>query len=188
MLSAQWQTMAAVGAVVGLLAFAGIPIATAPIVQQGSPNTVATVIQTFWVNVTITPFGTPTTYVFSPSVLIVPWNTKVVVGITNYDTRTGDLPSPANAIVMGTVGGVEHVTVGTSEFTTNLLPVKGVSHTFTINVASVHLNAPIPPAIGTTPSKVVFTVIFPQPAVYAWNCVVLYPMPTHLMRGVVFVR
>jgi hypothetical protein len=188
MLNTQWHSLAALGAVVGVLVFGGIPLATAPVASQGAPNTVSTVIQVYWVNLSISAMGSPPSYVYLPGAAIAPAHTKVIITITNNDPRVGVLAHPSDAVVSGTVGGIEHIHIGSGDIVTSSLPIKGVSHTFTTQFGAFYVNVPIPPMTSAGPTVVSFTVVFPQAGSYGWYCSVLYVPPVVTMRGTMMVR
>jgi len=108
---------------------------------------------------------------FIPGNVTLPADTDIDVTIRNFDDGPADLPAD-NAKVQGTVG---NTMTAISELTGDVdkapgkavseLPVKEVSHTFTINDKGFVLNVPIPPS-----STVKFTFHTPAAGTYTFRC------------------
>jgi hypothetical protein len=107
---------------------------------------------------------------YFPANFTVSANTPILITITNYDNGTNVVPA-AFGQVLGTVGGTETVTNATaSGVTLSSVPADAITHTFTIDSGSVHLNVPIPAAQDTTPTVVSFTVTFTSAGEFVWHC------------------
>lgn len=173
-----WYHMAAMGVVIGVLALGGGVLTPSSVATHGTPITPPTPPpSTSFVTLTILGGGSPTSYAWSPSYAVVPAHAKVVFTIVNHDPYIGTPSSPIFANVIGTLGGVEQMTLGTQTYNVTGLSVKFVSQTFTILMGPLVVNAPIPPMMGSLPSQVVFTVIFPGPGDLPFGSTVGYNAP-----------
>jgi hypothetical protein len=164
--------VAAIAIVVGLGAVAVLsPASNRPLAGgatgAGSPPTA-------YRNLSIAFDPTTGTYEYSSAALTVPAGVRVVFTITNFDTGIAVLPTPADADVVGTLGGAMLVATGSAAFTTDQLPTDDVSHTFSLSDSAYHVNVPIPPASAPgVPVQVTFAVVFDVYGTFTWGCVVL---------------
>lgn len=185
----QWNSLVAMGAIMTVVVGAGmIPLLAPPATSVGAPSVSQTVVPAYYENLVIAGGGFPPVYSYTPPTLAAPSMSRLVFTIVNTDPRVGSLPNPTFAMVTGTVGEVMQVTVGTSTFVTHQLPVKGVSHTFTIQMGAVNVNVPIPPMMGGIPTIVTFTLFIPIQGVYPFNCAVLYYPPSTGMHGTLVIH
>ncbi len=181
-------SLVAMGAILSIVVVGGLPVLTPHDILPSPPHVGQVVAPTVFENVSIIGGGDPPLYYYTPTALAVPAGARVVLTIVNFDPRVGNLPSPVYSTVLGTVGGIEQVTIGTSTFITHQLPTKWVSHTFTVQAGGLFLNVPIPPMVNGLPTTVSVTLVFPAAGVYVWNCAVLYFPVSPGMHGTLVVH
>jgi hypothetical protein len=111
---------------------------------------------------------------YSSTQLAVPVGVTTVFTITNYDPGIAQVPSPADALVTGTVGNVMTVTSAGHTAQVRSVATGDLAHTFTMSNGPYHLNVPIPAASANgAPAVVVFSVAFQISGTYNWGCAVL---------------
>ena len=163
------------GIVVVLVVVGGAAaLLAAPTGSGTSRPNAATSIPTAYRNLTISYVASEGGFDYSSLQLSVPLHVRVVFTITNLDPSTSALPAASDAQVSGTYDGLMSYTAGGTSASLGQLPAGDVSHTFSMSNAFYHLNVPIPAApTGSTPVRVVFSVLFDTPGTFTWGCVAL---------------
>jgi hypothetical protein len=156
--------------VVAVVSFVVVPSGAIPTRSAGGAQAGPTVYR----NLSISFDPTTGAYSYNVGHIEVPLHTTVVFTITNFDASAAALPSPADANVAGTAGGMMQVTSAAGAVSVAKLPAGDVSHTFSMSDPLYKMNVPIPRASGpASPIVVQFSAVFNYAGTFEWGCVVL---------------
>ena len=168
-----WFNRVGLAVAVGVLVFGAALVLLPGAATPARPNVSTTSAgPTTYLNLSIGYNAATGSDQFSSTNLAAAAHTRVIVTITNHDPVAAPLLVPWDNRVIGTYGGNELVSYGTTSYWVTALASNNIGHTFTIHDGFYNISVPIPPAAsGSVPSVVTFTLLLNWSETTNWGCV-----------------